>query len=45
MDYFIHVLTTFLEHVQKALGFHQNYLNLYAEKNKGLAGLERHEDE
>ncbi len=30
---------------QKALGFHQKYLNLCSENERGLTGLERHEGE
>ncbi len=30
---------------QKALGFHQKYLNLCLKMNKGLTGLELHEGE
>ncbi len=54
MDYFNDVLTTFwaLKVVvalsiqgQKALGFHQKYLNLCSEMNEGLTGLGRHEGE
>ncbi len=30
---------------QKALGFHQTYLNLCSEYNEGLTGLEQHEVE
>ncbi len=30
---------------QKALGFHQKYLNCIPKMNEGLSGLERHEGE
>ncbi len=30
---------------QKAVGFHQKYLNLSSKMNKGFTGLERHEGE
>ncbi len=55
MDYFNNALTTFLglEHSsellsmegQKALGFHQKYLNLYSKDERRSYGLEWHEGE
>ncbi len=55
MDYFNDVLTIFLGLKcvicvavyagQKALRFHQKYLNLCSEGNEGLTDLEQHEGE
>ncbi len=50
MDYFMDVLRFWALSVellsmegQKALGFHQKYLNLCTKMNEGLAGLEWYE--